>query len=370
MLQYKKTKENIKTEPEGKKGYARDFISAKHIKYYFYYKEGKSVVPVKDKKKNEQAKRKLASLLRDKKDSVPERFLKNWSEVALYNPRGDIKAAKAILIDPEEGAYDLSNSINELTGKEWVKFTCSWFIFNALHKDLKEERDVSPNSKDHPATFSPTMIEKFVEFFTKKGETVLDPFSGIGSTLVACNRTGRVGYGIELNKKYYNVSVKRTPKFKKNIFNDSAENIKNFKIPEIAFSISSPPYWNVLNRSTKDFKNKRDKNGLDHNYSTKVEDLGNIGGYEIFLERLAKVYFNVYDLLKKRGHLVVIVKNVKKKGKIYPLAWDLARILSKKYELKDEKIWIQDKMGLAPYGYPSTWASNILHHYCLIFQKK
>lgn len=370
MAQYKKTKEDIKTEPEEKEGHARDFISAKHMKYYFYYKEGKGIVPVKDKKKNEQAKRKLANLLKDKKDSVPERFIKNWSGVALYNPGGDVKAANAILIDPEEGAYDLSNPINELTGKEWVKFTCSWFIFNALHKDLKEERAVSPNSKDHPATFSPTMIEKFVEFFTKKGETVLDPFSGIGSTLVACNRTGRVGYGIELNKKYYDISVKRTPKFKKNIFNDSAENIKNFKIPEIVFSISSPPYWDVLNRSTKDFKNKRTKNGLDHNYSTRVEDLGNIGDYEIFLERLAKVYFDVYDLLKKKGYLVVIVKNVKKEGKIYPLAWDLARILSKKYELKDEKIWIQDKMGLAPYGYPSAWASNILHHYCLIFQKK
>jgi hypothetical protein len=66
----------------------------------------------------------------------------------------------------------------------------------------------------------------------------------------------------------------------------------------------------------------------------------------------------------------VIVKNIKKEGKMYPLAWDIARLLSEKYELKDEKLWIQDKVGLAPYGYPSAWASNILHHYCLIFQKK
>ncbi len=340
------------------------------MKYYFYYKEGKNIVAAKDKERNAQAKRRLADLFKNKKDSIPDRFLDDWQNVALYNPSGNVKAAKAILINPEDGAYDLSNPINELTGREWVKFTCSWFIFNALHKDLKEEREVSPNSKEHPATFSPTMIEEFIKFFTKKGEAVLDPFSGIGSTFVACKRTGRIGYGIELNKKYYDISIKRTPGFKKNIFNDNAENIKNLKIPEIGFSISSPPYWNVLNRSTKDFKIKRTKNGLDQNYSTRTEDLGNIDDYELFLKRLASIYFDVYELLKKKGYLVIIVKNVKKEGIMYPLAWDLAKILSEKYELKDEKIWIQDKIGLAPYGYPSAWASNILHHYCLIFQKK
>jgi len=55
---------------------------------------------------------------------------------------------------------------------------------------------------------------------------------------------------------------------------------------------------------------------------------------------------------------------------MYPLAWDLARELSKRYILKDEKIWIQDKIGLSPYGYPHSWSSNILHHYCLILKKE
>ena len=340
------------------------------MKNYFYYKEKKHVTPVLDQEKNKLAKKKLDQILKTKKDLIPEHFLERWSEVALYNPGGNVENANAILINPEEGAYDLSNPLNELTGKEWVKFTCSWFIFNALQKDLKEEREISPNTQDHPATYSPTMIEDFVKFFTKKGENVLDPFCGIGSTLVACKRTGRIGYGIELNKKYYELSLKRTPEFKKNIFNENAEHIKKLDLPKMAFSISSPPYWNVLNRSTKDFKTKRTKNGFDVNYSEHEEDLGNVENYEVFLERTAKIYFDIYDLLKDGGYLVIIVKNVKKEGTLYPLAWDLARILSKKYQLKDEKIWIQDKVGLAPYGYPAAWTSNILHHYCLIFQKK
>ena len=61
---------------------------------------------------------------------------------------------------------------------------------------------------------------------------------------------------------------------------------------------------------------------------------------------------------------------IKKGGKFYPLAWDIAKLLSHKYELKDEKIWIQDKVGLAPYGYPYSWTANILHHYCIILRKE
>lgn len=337
---------------------------------YFYYKDKKKVVPVLDLEKNEQAKKRLDQIFKKNKNQIPDYFLENWPSVALYNPNGNVENANAILINPEDGAYDLSNPLNHLTGKEWIKFTCSWFIFNALQKDLKEERQISQSTQDHPATFSPTMIEYFIRFFTKKGEAVLDPFCGIGSTLVACKRTGRVGYGIELNKKYYQISLKRTPEFKKNIFNENAENTMNLNLPKVAYSISSPPYWNILNRSTKDFKNNRTKNGLDYNYSSNKDDLGNIEDYELFLEKLTNIYFNIYDLLKSRGYLTIIVKNVKKEGKLYPLAWDLARLLSEKYSLRDEKIWIQDKVGLAPYGYPSSWASNILHHYCLIFQKE
>lgn len=339
------------------------------MKNYFYYKEKKQVIPIIDQEKNKAAKRKLDRIFKDKKSLIPERFLENWSEIALYNPAGDVEKANAIILKAEEGAYDLGNKLNDQTGKEWTKFTCSWFIFNALHSDLKEEREIAADSEDHPATYSPTMIEGFIKFFTKKGQTVLDPFAGIGSTLVAAKRTGRIGYGIELNKKYFNVALKRTPEFKENLFNTNAEEIKKLDLPQIDFCISSPPYWDVLNRSTRDFHTKREDKGLDLKYSSKNSDLGNIDDYDEFMDRLCKIYVDIHGLMRKGAYIVIIVKNVKKGGVLYPLAWDLARKLSNTYTLKDEKIWIQDKIGLAPYGYPFAWTSNILHHYCLILQK-
>lgn len=301
---------------------------------------------------------------------IPSIYLENWDKVKLYNPKGEIEKAKAIILNVSDGAYDVRNKLNDLTGKEWTKFTCSWFIFNAIQSDLKEEREVTEDTAVHPATYSPTMMEEFIRFFTKEGEKVIDPFLGIGSTLVGCDRTNRIGYGIELNQKYYEIAKLRVPNFESNIFNYDSTRLNELELPKFDFSISSPPYWDVLNRSTDGFRKDRQEKGLDFKYSDKDNDLGNIGDYNVFLEETCQVYEKLYERLKKGAYIVIIVKNVKKEGKLYPLAWDIAKKLEKTYTLKDEKIWIQDKIGLSPYGYPSSWASNILHHYCLIFRKE
>jgi DNA modification methylase len=337
---------------------------------YFYSKPNRTVEPVKDKLLNIKAKEILDSFYENRINlNIPSRFIDNWEKVALYNPKGDIEKADSILIEPENGAYTLKNKINDLTGKEWIKFTCSWFIFNALKEDIKQEKALDPNSESHPATYSPTMISDFISFFTKEGDNVLDPFMGIGSTAEACRRTGRIAYGTELNPKYHNIAIRRSKDFEKTIINGDAKLIDTYGFPEIDFSISSPPYWDILNRSTGEFKKVRENKQLDTKYSENNLDLGNIDDYDEFIKSCAEVYVKMYNILRKGAHIVIIIKNVKKDGKFYPLAWDLAKELSSLYELKDEKIWIQDKIGLAPYGYPFSWTSNILHHYCLILKK-
>jgi DNA modification methylase len=336
----------------------------------FYQKIKKKIVPVTDQTELKDAIAKLKFIKENNWSELPSNFRENWDRVALYNPSGNAAKATAIIMDINEGAYSLQNRLNHLTGKEWVKLSCSWFIFNALPSDLSEERAADPSAENHPAAFSPTMISDFICFFTKEGEIVFDPFMGIGTTLVASTRTKRVGFGVELNPGFYSTAIKRNPDLIKNMFNDSIEHFDMGLLPTIDFSISSPPYWDVLNRSTKDFRKNREKKQLNSTYSDEDADLGNIEDYKEFVSRLTDVYLKVGKRIRPKGFLVVIVKNVKKDGKLYPLAWDLAKELSAHFELKDERIWIQDKVSLAPYGYPHSWASNILHHYCLIFQKQ
>jgi hypothetical protein len=65
----------------------------------------------------------------------------------------------------------------------------------------------------------------------------------------------------------------------------------------------------------------------------------------------------------------VLVKNIKKGDRHYPLAWDIGKRLGEFFSLQDEKIWCMDNQTLFPYGMGNTWVSNIMHTYCLIFRK-
>jgi DNA modification methylase len=265
------------------------------------------------------------------------------------------------------------NRLNDLDSKTWLKFQKSWFIHNP-----------PPRRKDvltHPAKFPETLAQEFICFFTKRGQTVLDPMAGTGSTLVACVRSHRRGVGIELNERYYDIAQKivadevaaagRFPKkLAPRLYNADAAELGRLRLPKIDYVLTSPPYWDMLRaRGAETQKKRRGTAGLDVFYSDDPRDLGNVADYEEFVARLCAIYAGLKPLLKPGAYLTIIVKNVKKGGKVYPLAWDLARELGRTcYTLKDERIWAQDNQRLAPYGLNNAWVSNTFHHYCLQFR--
>ncbi len=270
------------------------------------------------------------------------------------------------------------NRLNDMSTKAWLKFQKSWFIHNPPPRKKGVLR--------HPAKYPETLAQEFIEFFTKAGQTVLDPMAGTGSTLIAALRAGRHSYGIELNPGYADLARQiiaeeqasrpegATPLAAEIITGDArnaAEYVPQYQIPEIDYVITSPPYWDMLRRrGFETQKKRRDDAQLDVFYSDNPDDVGNMDDYEAFVEQLVLIYAGLQPFLRHRAYLTIIVKNVKKGGKIYPLAWDLARLLGETYTLKDEKIWLQDNQRLAPYGMGNAWVSNTFHHYCLQFRNE
>ena len=262
------------------------------------------------------------------------------------------------------------NRLNDLKPREWIKFQKSWFV-----------HDPPPRRKDaklHPAKFPETLAQEFIEFFTKADQTVLDPMLGTGSTLIACLRSGRNGIGIELSPKYAELATRLVEQergslapehLRAEVIQGDAADLPSFKLPPIDYVFTSPPYWNMLHaKGAGTQKHRRKDDALDVAYSEDPADLGNIEDYDEFLERLVAIYSTLREVLRPRAYLTIIVKNVKKGGRIYPLAWDLGRQLGQIYTLKDEKIWAQDNIRLAPYGMGNAWVSNTFHHYCLQFR--
>jgi len=276
------------------------------------------------------------------------------------------------------------NKLNELSGKDWIKFTKSWFVHRPEPRGDQKIR--------HPASFPESLVREFILFFTKRGEIVIDPFLGTGSSLVAAVDAGRSGVGFEIVGEYAEISkrrvddalngkrggdgpARRKPCWAEVIQADSkklSETWKKKGFPPADYCITSPPYWNQLKRNSIRQKERVEK-GLDTEYSDNPEEIGNIENYSSFLNAMKLLFDEVYNVMKPNGYLTVITNNVFTEGRMYPLAFDTVSTLSREpyaWTPKDERVWCQDDKRLLPLGVYNAWVGNRHHQYCLIFRKE
>ena len=268
------------------------------------------------------------------------------------------------------------NKLNDLTGREWIKFTKSWFIH-------RPERRADAKIL-HPASFPESLAKEFILFFTRKGETVVDPFLGTGSSLVACLETGRNGVGVEVMEKYSSIAESRLRMVTSELSSSSSARVLHGDSKRLGglwakekmgladYCITSPPYWNQLKRSDLR-QRKRAELGYDTNYGDDPEEVGIIENYEEFLGALKRVFNEVHKIMRPKGYLTIVTNNVFQNGRLYPLAFDTIRTLASEpypWVPKDEKVWCQDDKALLPLGVNSAWVGNRHHQYCLIFRKQ
>lgn len=268
------------------------------------------------------------------------------------------------------------NKLNNLSAKEWIVETISVWNQKGLgknHPDTKIE-------KEHPAPFSYTDISRLIKFFSKEGGVVLDPFVGIGSTLKACAVSNREGIGIDLNKKYVQLSKKRLKdelddEFlntnQKVLQGDAIKVIDKIETNSIDFIVTSPPYWNILNKKDHKAKQERENKGLDTKYSEDKRDLGNIENYEDFLDKLQKIFEKCIRVLKNDSYMAIVVSDFREKSKYIMFHADLAyKLQDLGYEIKGMKVLYQRHKRIFPYGYPYSYVPNIHHQNIIIVQNK
>lgn len=280
-----------------------------------------------------------------------------------------------------EGTVDPRNDLNDLTGKDWLPETKSFFYQKGLGADSPEAQI----EKQHPAPYSFQDIAHLITFFTKKGMTVLDPFGGVGSTAKACELNGRICTSIELSEKWYDLSKKRletevgegTSRNHVFIHGDSCVELPKMQTDFFDFMVTSPPYWGILGKQDQKVKKNRVANNLDTKYSEDEKDLGNIRNYDDFLNILvAKVFLQCARLIKNHKYMALVVSDFRDKSDFISFHSDLIQKLNKAsipdggiLKLQGVKILLQNHKSLIPYGYPFAYVENIHHQYVLIFKK-
>jgi len=270
---------------------------------------------------------------------------------------------------------DPRNSLNDLNSTEWMPETIS--VWN--QKGLGANHPDAAIERQHPAPFSFTDVSRLIRFFTKRGDIVLDPFVGVGSTLKACAIEGRKGIGFELNPKYVALSKQRLQTEVRDMFaylegqdiriGDARDLVLELPENSLDFVVTSPPYWNILHKEDHKARQERIEHNLDTKYGDDLKDLGNIHDYPSFLNDLANILGSCGRALQPKKYMAVIVSDFRDKSKYIMFHADIAHALEPyKLELRGLIVLYQRHKRIFPYGYPYAYVPNIHNQFIVVLQ--
>lgn len=269
------------------------------------------------------------------------------------------------------GKYDRRNRLNDLTGKDWLLLTKSWWISESCRLDKQ--------AYGHPAPFMIPDIEKLISLFTKKGMTVLDPFAGSGSALIAANRLGRKAIGIDINEDYRELAEKRLReqelKSYRYYVNDSRKQVALLR-SKIDYVVTSPPYHNILRNKGNGIRHLNDKkyrvgarDGVEY-YSKHSNDLGNCEDYADFILSFGEIMTKVLYKLSHARYCTIIMSDFTVEKKEICVQSDVVRVMiDVGFEFCGTTVLLQTVKPLFPFGYPYAYKINHHHQNILNFRK-
>jgi DNA modification methylase len=290
------------------------------------------------------------------------------------------------------------NTLNELTGEEWLYFTKSVWT-TAYPSELGHAL-----RKEHGANKPPRLMARLIEFFTKRDELVLDPFAGVGGTLLgaAIARPARRAMGIELSPRWADVYARVVdearaardgagpelvdlgvndpggqrrfdPSGCELVVGDALAVLPTLAPESVDFVATDPPY-NVQLPMTmsggalaESFANRRTDYAM---VTDDAADLANSVDYPAFLDRMTEVLAELARILKGGRYAVLIVRDAYQDGRYVFTGSDLAaRAASVGLVPKGDLIWYQAGTRLRPYGYPTGFVPNIAHQHLLVLRR-
>ncbi len=291
------------------------------------------------------------------------------------------------------------NTLNELSGEEWLYFTKS-VLTTAYPSELGHAA-----RKAHGANKPPRLMARLIEFFSRSGELVLDPFAGVGGTLLgaAIARGPRRAIGIELDPRWVDVygAVVRDllgerdglgpaitdlgqtdpggarrfdPSGCELRLGDALAILPTIDDGSIDFVVTDPPYNVQLpitmagGRLAEAHANRRTDYAM---ISDSPADLANAPDYATFLDRMTTVFAEIARVLRPERYAVVIVRDAYQEGRYVFTAADLAaRASSVGLVPKGDLIWYQAGTRLRPYGYPRAFVPNIAHQHIVVLRRE
>ncbi|MFH0766063.1 MAG: DNA methyltransferase [Calditrichota bacterium] len=219
-----------------------------------------------------------------------------------------------------------TNKINDINLSRWKE--ADEIITDSLWV-LKTRDNSGAHLGWYWGNYIPQIPHQMMLRYTKKGDWVLDPFAGSGTTLIECRRLGRNGLGIELNAE---VSTKAAElissepnihKITSEIITGDSRRIdlksylSNYGINKVQLLLMHPPYHDIIR------------------FSDNPNDLSNAKTKDYFIKMFGQVVANCTPLLEAGRFLAVVIGDKYEAGEWVPLGfYCMNEVLKYGYSLK------------------------------------
>lgn len=249
-----------------------------------------------------------------------------------------------------------------IEARDWMKNQIGVWQFTYEPRDIRDKAV-------HPAVFPLAMARRVIEQFTHKGELVLDPFAGSGTTLLAAQDLDRNAVGFDLKQEYVDLAASRLANPPEDcrcrqlaVCGDARDIARRIAPNTVKLVFTSPPYANILNRQRK---NKSRRGDARHNeqfgkveqYSQDPRDLGTLAADD-FETAVAEIFAAMRPVFLEKAHILINITDAWVDGKRVPLHINIIHAMERAgYEFRNTVIWDRRNLvnNIGIFGWPSSY---------------
>ena len=217
------------------------------------------------------------------------------------------------------------------------------------------------NSK-YRGNFAPQIARNIIEMYTEKGDSILDPMVGAGTTLIEAKLLARNALGMDINPEAVKLTedslkFKHHPPSKQKVRVGDARDLSHLKDDSFDLVLTHPPYMNIIKYSDGKI----------------AEDLSNIGSLPKFCDEMEKIAKELLRVLKPDKYCAILIGETRKGKHMVPLAFGvMQRFLKVGFILKEDIIKVQHHCKFTERW---RWKAKkdkfylIMHEHLFVFRK-
>jgi DNA modification methylase len=218
------------------------------------------------------------------------------------------------------------------------------------------------HSSKYRGNFAPQIARNIIEMYSEKGDTILDPMVGAGTTLIEARLLARNALGMDINPEAVELAkvalrFKHHPPSEQRVQVGDARDLSFLQDDSFDLVLTHPPYMNIIRYS-----------------DGKIEgDVSNIGTLPRFCDEIEKIGRELFRVLKSDRYCAILIGDTRKARHFVPLAYNvMQRFLKVGFVLKEDIIKVQHHCK-----FTERWRKKaaqdkfylIMHEHLFVFRK-